>query len=195
MCPLPVADRQPVPDLTLPMLPSDAALAAGATELSLVDLEGQVVIVNFRASWCGPCRIEQPGLNAVHDLLPDTEVVLVRVDIEDTEANALDHLAEFAAPDLSAFDPVNELASSFDGIGARTSPSTVLLDTEGRVAPRRLGLPDTHEMAALGQRPVEWWISVRSSTMVFMLGGLKFERDGLLEVEDGRAVHGEVAAV
>ena len=31
--------------------------------------------------------------------------------------------------------------------------------------------------------------------MVFMLGGLEFERDGLLEIEDGRAVHGEVAAV
>ena len=50
-----------------------------------------------------------------------------------------------------------------------------------------------------GQRPVEWWISVRSSTMVFMLGGLEFEReferDCLLEVEGERAVHGEVAAV
>jgi hypothetical protein len=45
------------------------------------------------------------------------------------------------------------------------------------------------------QRPVEWCISVRSSTSVFMLGGLEFERDVLLEVEDGRAVHGEVAAV
>lgn len=45
------------------------------------------------------------------------------------------------------------------------------------------------------QRPVEWWISVRSSTMVFMLGGFEFERDCLLEIEDGRVVHGEVAAV
>jgi hypothetical protein len=46
-----------------------------------------------------------------------------------------------------------------------------------------------------GQRPVEWCISVSSSTSVFMLGGLEFERDVLLEIEDGRAVHGEVAAV
>jgi hypothetical protein len=45
------------------------------------------------------------------------------------------------------------------------------------------------------QRPVEWCISVRSSTSVFMLGGLEFEREVLLEVEDGRVVHGEVAAV
>ena len=149
VCPLPVADRQPVPDLTLPVLPSDAALAAGVTELSLADLQGRVVVVNFWASWCGPCRIEQPDLNAVHDLLPDTEVVLVGVNIEDTEANALAHLAEFDVAYLSVFDPVNELASRFEGIGARTIPSTVFIDPEGRVAARVLGVTDAREIAAL----------------------------------------------
>jgi len=61
-------------------------------------------------------------------------------------------------------------------------------DRWGIVRPGHRGRP-------LGQRPVEWCISVGSSTSVFMLGGLEFERDGLLEIEDGRAVHGEVAAV
>ena len=149
VCPLPLADRQPVPDLTLPVLPSDAALAAGVTELSLADLQGRVVVVNFWASWCGPCRIAQPDLNAVHDLLPDTEVVLVGVNIEDTEANALAHLAEFDVAYLSVFDPVNELASRFEGIGARTIPSTVFIDPEGRVAARVLGVTDAREIAAL----------------------------------------------
>ena len=149
VCALPVAERQPVPDLTLPVLPSDAALAAGVTELSLADLEGRVVVVNFWASWCGPCRIEQPDLNAVHDLLPDTEVVLVGVNIEDTEANALAHLAEFDVAYLSVFDPVNELASRFEGIGARTIPSTVFVDPEGRVAARVLGITDAREITAL----------------------------------------------
>ena len=149
VCPLPVADRQPVPDLTLPVLPSDAALAAGDNELSLADLEGRVVVVNFWASWCGPCRIEQPDLNAVDALLPDDEVVLVGVNIEDTEANALAHLSEFDVPYLSVFDPVNELAGRFEGIGARTIPSTVFVDAEGRVAARILGLTDAREIAAL----------------------------------------------
>jgi thiol-disulfide isomerase/thioredoxin len=149
VCPLPVAERQPAPDVTLPVLPSDAALASGVSELSLADLQGRVVIVNFWASWCGPCRIEQPDLNDVHALLPDTEVVLVGVNIEDTEANALAHLAEFAVPYLSVFDPVNALAGRFAGIGARTIPSTVFLDPEGRVAARVLGLTDTREIAAM----------------------------------------------
>ncbi len=149
VCPLPVADRQPAPDVTLPVLPSDAGLASGVSELSLADLEGRVVIVNFWASWCGPCRIEQPDLNAVHALLPDAEVILIGVNIEDTEANALAHLAEFDVPYLSLFDPVNELAGRFSGIGARTIPTTLFLDTEGRVAARLLGLTDTREIAAL----------------------------------------------
>jgi thiol-disulfide isomerase/thioredoxin len=149
VCPLPIADRQTVPDVTLPVLPSDAALAAGVTELSLADLQGRVVVVNFWASWCGPCRIEQPDLNAVHALLPDTEVVLIGVNIEDTEANALAHLAEFDVPYLSLFDPVNELAGRFRGIGARTIPSTIFIDAEGRVAARILGLTDAREIAAL----------------------------------------------
>jgi len=149
VCPLPVAERAPVPDVTLPVLPSDAALAAGTTELSLADLGGRVVVVNFWASWCGPCRIEQPDLNAVDGLLSDAEVVLVGVNIEDSEANALAHLAEFAVPYLSVFDPVNELAGRFEGIGARTIPSTVFLDVEGRVTARLLGLTDAREVAAL----------------------------------------------
>ena len=149
VCPLPVADRQPAPDVTLPVLQTDAAVATGVAELSLADLQGRVVIVNFWASWCGPCRIEQPDLNDVHALLPDTEVVLVGVNIEDTEANALAHLAEFDVAYLSLLDPVNELAGRFSGIGARTIPTTLFLDTEGRVAARLLGLTDTREIVAL----------------------------------------------
>ena len=149
VCPLPVADRQAAPDVTLPVLQTDAARTTGVSELSLADLQGRVVIVNFWASWCGPCRIEQPDLNQVHALLPDTEVVLVGVNIEDTEANALAHLTEFDVAYLSLFDPVNELAGRFSGIGARTIPTTIFLDPEGRVAARLLGLTDTREIVAL----------------------------------------------
>jgi thiol-disulfide isomerase/thioredoxin len=108
-----------------------------------------VVVVNLWASWCGPCRIEQPDLNAVHTMLPDAEVVLIGVNIEDTEVNALAHLAELDVPSLSLFAPVNGLAGRFRGIGARTIPSTISIDAEGRVAARLLGLTDSREMAAL----------------------------------------------
>jgi thiol-disulfide isomerase/thioredoxin len=156
VCPLPVEERRQAPDLSLPVLASDAAVAAVATigspvpeELSLADLRGRIVIVNFWASWCGPCRIEQPDLNAAWALLPADEVVLIGVNIEDTEANAMAHLREFEVPYLSLYDPVNALAGRFEGIGARTIPSTVFLDREGRVAARVLGLTGLGEIVGL----------------------------------------------
>jgi hypothetical protein len=76
-------------------------------------------------------------------------VVVIGVNIEDTRANALAHLEEFGVPYVSLFDPVNELAGRFSGIGARTIPTTLFLDAEGRVAARLLGLTDTREIAAL----------------------------------------------
>jgi thiol-disulfide isomerase/thioredoxin len=147
VCPLPVEDRRPVPDLALPVLAAPGVEAPA--ELSLADLAGRVVIVNFWASWCGPCRIEQPDLNAAAALLPPDEVILVGVNIEDTAANALAHLREYAVPYPSLFDPVNDLAGRFDGIGARTIPTTLFLDREGRVAARVLGLTTLGEIVGL----------------------------------------------
>jgi thiol-disulfide isomerase/thioredoxin len=156
VCPLPVEERRAGARPRAPGPGADAAVAAFATdrspvpdELSLADLRGRIVIVNFWASWCGPCRIEQPDLNAVWALVPADEVVLIGVNIEDTEANAMAHLREFDVPYLSLYDPVNALAGRFEGIGARTIPSTVFLDREGRVAARLLGLTGLGEIVGL----------------------------------------------
>lgn len=60
------------------------------------------------------------------------------MNIEDARANAQAHLDEFNVPYVSLFDPVNELAGRFSGIGAQTTPTTLFLDREGRVAARLL---------------------------------------------------------
>ncbi|MFA9446262.1 TlpA family protein disulfide reductase [Egicoccus sp. AB-alg6-2] len=144
VCPIAEEDRRPAPTDAMPVLGADGE------ELSIAELQGRVVVVNFWASWCGPCRVEQPFLNAAHELLPADEVAFVGVNIEDARTNARAHEAEFAIPYPTLFDPDNVYASRFGGVGARTIPTTLFLDPQGRVAARLFGSPrDAVEVAAL----------------------------------------------
>lgn len=142
LCPIAVDERGPAPDERVPVL--------GTGEpLGLPDLRGQVVVLNFWASWCGPCRVEQPDLNEAFEALPGAEVAFLGVNIEDTETNALAHEREFDIPYPSLYDPANDFASRFAGIGPRTIPSTIFIDAEGRVAARVFGIIGTSEIIGL----------------------------------------------
>lgn len=145
VCPVPVAERVEAPTMALPGIDLDGP----REELSLADLRGQVVVLNFWASWCGPCRAEQPDLNEAFEILPAGEATLLGVNIEDSETNAVAHLREFDVAYPSLYDPANDYASEFRGIGPRTIPSTVFIDAEGRVAGRVFGVLGTSEIIGL----------------------------------------------
>jgi thiol-disulfide isomerase/thioredoxin len=142
LCLTDVDDREAAPTAAVPVLGEDE-------ELSLADLRGRVVVLNFWASWCGPCRVEQPDLNEAAEVLPDDEVAFLGVNIEDTAVNARAHEREFGIPYPSLYDPENAFAARFGGIGPRTIPTTVFIDTEGRVATRVFGVVGTSEVIGL----------------------------------------------
>lgn len=142
-----------------PAAPVDEAVqvlgAEDGTELSLGDFAGEVVVLNFWASWCGPCRAEQPELNAAAAALADLPVAFLGVNIDDTVPNAQAHEREFDMPYPSLFDPSAAYASEFGGVGPRSIPTTILIDAEGRVAARLFGITDLIEVTALAERLAE----------------------------------------
>ena len=78
---------EPAPTFTLPRL-------GGGASMSLGSLRGQVVVVNFWASWCLACREEHPDLLAAWERYRERGVVLIGVDFEDTEDAALAYAEE-----------------------------------------------------------------------------------------------------
>lgn len=143
-CPLPVDDRPPAPDESFPVLGEDD------TEVSLRGFPGDVVVVNFWASWCGPCRSEQPALNRVAEEYADEAVTFVGVNVQDTsETNALLHQRDFAIPYPSISDPTTLVASRFRGVAPSSLPATVFIDPQGRVALSLFGETDDIEVAQL----------------------------------------------
>ncbi|MEX2556933.1 MAG: cytochrome c biogenesis protein CcdA, partial [Actinomycetota bacterium] len=107
----------------------------GATVTS-GSLQGSITVVNFWASWCPPCRVEQPGLVRVSQLFDGKGVRFLGVDIRDQRAAALAYLAEFAVPYPSISDPDSRIAHKFR---MNTPPTTFVLDRKGRIAWKIIG--------------------------------------------------------
>ncbi|MDX1619979.1 MAG: TlpA disulfide reductase family protein [Nitriliruptorales bacterium] len=146
VCIAPPEERPAAPSVAMPVVGEDH-------ELALEDYRGEVIVLNFWASWCGPCRSEQPALNEAHEELSDQPVAFLGVNLQDTEPNAQAHEREFDMPYPSLFDPANVYAAKFDGVGPRSIPSTIIIDKQGRVAARLFGeILGPQEVIALAER-------------------------------------------
>jgi thiol-disulfide isomerase/thioredoxin len=103
---------------------------------SSASLRGQVLVVNFWASWCGPCRAEQPALAAVARAYHDRRVAFIGVNVQDTRAAALAYTREFQVPYPSLFDPGAQTATRLRAVAL---PTTFILDRDGVIADQLTG--------------------------------------------------------
>jgi thiol-disulfide isomerase/thioredoxin len=92
---------------------------------------GSVTVVNIWASWCAPCRVEQPDLQKISTDYASKGVRFLGVDIRDTLAAARAHIDEFGVTYPSVADPYSVIAAKYR---VRLVPTTLVLDRKGRVA-------------------------------------------------------------
>jgi len=118
----------PAPQITLPVV-------GGGTSNLAAD-RGKVVLVNFWATWCEPCKSEMPGLQQLATELHDQPFRLYSVDLQE-DAAAIQAFQQQYGLDLYAV--IDEDGSATRAYGVRALPSTFLIDQNGVLHLQRLG--------------------------------------------------------
>ncbi len=115
-----VAANAPAPDFTL--------AARGGQHLSLSQYKGQVVMINFWATWCGPCRQEMPLLDAMYQKYKRMGFTLIGVNVEPDSKAAEEYLKKVPVTFPIAFDPDSSVSKLY---AVQGMPSSVIIDRKG----------------------------------------------------------------
>ena len=127
-------------------LPALAGPTVQGGEVRPSDYAGQVVVVNFWATWCGPCRAEQPALQDVWTAYRDRGVDFVGVNYRDDESAAGAWIDEFGVTYPSVRDEAGGWADDFALTGA---PTTYVADAAGRIRYVFTGALDADQLSGL----------------------------------------------
>jgi cytochrome c biogenesis protein CcmG/thiol:disulfide interchange protein DsbE len=125
-------EREPAPALELPKLD-------GGGSGSLADYRGEVVVLNFWASWCEPCREESPLLERWHRRMAGRGGTVLGVDVLDVSGDARDFIEQFELSYPMLKDKDGDALESF---GVVAYPETFVIDREGRITAVRRGPVD-----------------------------------------------------
>jgi cytochrome c biogenesis protein CcmG/thiol:disulfide interchange protein DsbE len=126
-------ERKPAPALELSRL-------GGKGKRALADYRGRVVVLNFWASWCEPCRAESPLLQRWHNRISaDGQGTVLGVDVLDVESDARDFVTKYGLRYPMLRDKDGDALGDF---GVVAYPETFVIDRRGRIAATRRGPVD-----------------------------------------------------
>ena len=129
----------------------------GTQPLSLSDYRGKVVLVDFWASWCGPCRQSLPLYNGLQADFPAGDFAILAIGLDENAADARAFLHEHPVKYAALQNPQGDVAQAF---GLKGMPSSYLIDRSGVVRYARAGFEPAdidalkHEIAELVAKPL-----------------------------------------
>jgi peroxiredoxin len=110
--------------------PAFTLAARGGQEVSLTQYKGQVVMINFWASWCGPCRQEMPLLESIYKKYNRMGFTLLGVNVEPDSQAANEWLKQTPVSFPILYDKDSRVSKLYDVAGM---PSTVIIDRSGKL--------------------------------------------------------------
>jgi cytochrome c biogenesis protein CcmG/thiol:disulfide interchange protein DsbE len=113
-----------------------APLTYAADDLDLENYSGKVVMLDFWASWCVPCRRSFPWMNEMQEKYGQDGLVIVAVNVDREVENAAAFLQEYPANFEIIYAPDAELAKEYE---VEVMPSSFIIDREGKIVDRHLG--------------------------------------------------------
>jgi cytochrome c biogenesis protein CcmG/thiol:disulfide interchange protein DsbE len=108
----------------------------GKGDLAIQSLRGKTVVLNFWASWCGPCRDEMPLLQQGSERWKDRNVVFVGIDIDDLRSDARSFLERYGVTYANVYDGKSSTVGRY---GATGVPETYFVDPAGKIRWRVAG--------------------------------------------------------
>ena len=151
--PTPDTIPDPTPDTTpdtsdLPLAPDFNLPKVGGGYVRLSSLRGQIVILDFMATWCGPCETELAHLDEIYNSYGSSQVRILSIDVDSSESESL--LSNYADDHDIAWDILmdNSGINNAAGYDVSSIPTLVIVDQDGRIAYRAVGVTQASTLQA-----------------------------------------------